>query len=301
MVNEKDTSYNDTVASEQYALMDEISQDLNLSQSQDDNLRGELEKSHELHAHPASLWKLAATLYDELSVEQLEIFLNHKGKGGYYDHSFNAEHDEKPHSNRYFDYIIECLTDLIEENQKEEFNAMIESHNNQKINLRTAWENGELTLEAFKADIFALKNHMELSIKKLLTDEQQNKFEVKINELKQTKYDDRKKDYKDESAENQKMDIMKEEMFSALGMTGEQIDQLETLKNEFKSSMEIINQEFLDGSINDNTFINSASDLFINIHESKMAVFTDKQQTVILIHHILTVRAHGKYKYWRKK
>ena len=90
-------------------------------------------------------------------------------------------------------------------------------------------------------------------------------------------------------------------MYLALEMTDEQIEQLEKLQNEFKYSIEIINQEFLDGSIEDNAFIDTISDLFISTHESKKSVFTEKQLTIIHIHHILTARAHGKYRYWRKK
>ena len=90
-------------------------------------------------------------------------------------------------------------------------------------------------------------------------------------------------------------------MYLALEMTDEQIKQLERLRNEFKSSMENINQEFLEGSIDDSALMDIVSELFITMHESKQAVFTEKQQTIILIHHILTTRAHGKYSYWKKR
>ena len=134
---------------------------------------------------------------------------------------------------------------------------------------------------------------MKLSIDKLLTDEQLSAFEAKIDELKQPKFD--------ESGENQKADIMKQEMYLALEMTDAQIEQLEALQIELKSSMDSINQEFLEGSIDDSAFMDIVSELFIIMHESKMAVFTEKQQTIILIHYILTTRAHGKYSYWKKR
>ena len=289
----KDKLDNDTTALEQDALMDDLSQDLNLSSSMEKDFRGKLEESRTLHAHPASLWRLAVALYNKLTDGQLDKLLNHEGQGDYDDHAFNAKYDEKPHSSRYFDYIVKCLNDIIDESQKAELNAMIEEHNNHKSDLGTAWKNDEFTLETFKAEIFALKNHMKLSIEKNLTDEQLSAFEAKIDELKQIKFD--------ESEENQKADLMKQEMYLALEMTDEQIEQLEKLQNEFKYSIEIINQEFLEGSIDDSALMDIVSGLFITMHESKQAVLTEKQQTIILIHHILTTRAHGKYSYWKKR
>jgi len=118
LMYEKDKSDKDTSYYEQDALIDEISQDLNLSRTQKEDFRTKLEESRTLHAHPASLWRLAAALYDKLTDEQLEKLLNHKGKGNFDDHSFNAKYDEKPHSSRYFDYMLTCLNDIIDESQK---------------------------------------------------------------------------------------------------------------------------------------------------------------------------------------
>ena len=279
----------DTLFSDQEDLIQELNSELGLSRSQEDIVRERLHDSKELHAHPGSLWKLAASLYDILSDEQITKLLDGIKNGKFHDHAFNSEPENQPKHEKYFEYKMALLSEILNDTQMESIKGIIEDFKSRMEILGTQWKSEEITVEIFKANIFALKNYIKVSVANIMTEEQKVGFESKLEEMKTSKR------HFGKHANNP--DRFKAEKITALELTDEQLEQLEALLITFKSDLEALNQQFSASTLDEDAFINSAAELIQNKRSRHSEILTEKQNTIIKIHHALTVKAHKKYKF----
>ena len=283
-MTEKDALFN-----EQEELIQELNTELELSRSQEDIVRERLIDSKELHAHPGSLWKLAASLYDILSEDQITKLQAGIKNGKFHDHAFNSEPENQPKHEKYFEYKMSMLSEILDDTQMESIKGIIEDFKSRMEILGTQWKNEDITVEVFKANIFALKNYMKASVANIMTEEQQAEFESKLEEMKTSK--------KHFGKHAKNPERFKAEKIAALEITDDQLEKLETLLITFKSDLTALNQQFAYGTLNLDTFINSAAELIQNKRSRHAEILTEKQNTIIKIHHALTVKAHRKYKF----
>ena len=285
----------DDYFAQQEEFLQEISVGLSMSDSQENDARGHLHNSKSVHPHPASLWKLAKHLYNNLSEEQLAILESWKSDGEFGDHAFNNGGDDHrpPHFDKMLDEKHKYLSEIFDETQMTAYEEVANNYRNMQIELNVKWENQEISLDEFKAEIFAAHNYFKIGFHSILTEEQILEFE-----MKHVEYADKKRHHHGKYA--MVKEHIQQMMFDALEMTDDQITSLETLMTNFKEGVELNNQQFLDKLIDAETLFNNISSLFLTTHTSKHELFTEEQQKIILIHHILSMKAKRKFAFWRK-
>jgi len=77
---EKAITSKDSSLYDQEGFIENINTDLDLNRSQEEIIRGKLGDSKDFHPYSSSIWKLAASLYDVLSKEQVENLLSSSKK-----------------------------------------------------------------------------------------------------------------------------------------------------------------------------------------------------------------------------
>ena len=282
----------DNLFSDQEALIDDLNSELALDRSQATIVRTRLKESRELHAHPGSLWKLAASLAEILTEEQISKLIDGIKEGKFHDHGFNSYPEHEPKHKHHFEKRIAYLESILDETQMVAFNAIISDFTIRKELLDAKWENQEITFEVFKANVFALKQFMRVSIDNLLTEEQKETLEAKKEEMKSDKR------HFGKHAKNPER--FKEEKIRALALTDEQLEQFATLMTAFKTDMENLQLQYKEGNIDTDSFISSSVDLMLTKKSNHQEILTEKQITIIQIHHALTVKAHKRYRYSTK-
>ena len=85
---------------------------------------------------------------------------------------------------------------------------------------------------------------------------------------------------------------MRQEMYDVLGLTTEQISTLETLEESFKSSLESLYNDFVDGIVNytPEQYIQNVIGITDSFHEEKVSIFDTVQLEIIEIHRALALR-----------
>ena len=284
--------YEKQLFSQQDALIQEIDNSVDLSKTQKNIARSALMAKKELHPHPYSLWELAAQLHSELSDEKLQIILDWVALGEYFSHGFNIGVDHKPHSEKFFDLIIEIINEIITEEQESQFQEIKNQFLIYKLEVEIEWLNNDLDLEQLKSKIFTNRNYFKMSIVKLLSEDQYALYEEKIEYLKSNK-----PNYGKHSLDKE---LIKQAKYDALNMTQEQILEIEMLNNNFVLDKEDLNQLYIDDNIEQEYFVNVIFELFLAKIITKKEIFTEVQQEIIMIHHALVIKAHKKYKFWKK-
>ena len=287
-VSSKDESFYD-----QEDFIENINTDLDLNRSQEEIIRGRLGDSKDFHPYSSSIWRLAASLYEVLSEEQIKNLLSGSKK--------TLENEKKPSYGKegdgsknkdFSDLKFKFLYEIIDDNQESEINSLKDRFLQLQDSLKLELVDQNISEEELKSNIFALKNYFKISLKNILTDEQKSKLESKYNESKIDK--------KDFEFHSKKIEHLEEEKLVILEITEEQNSQLQELDLTFKNDLDILNNEFIENGTNENLYINNVSNLMQDYHISKSKVLTEKQNTIINIHNALFIRFHEKYKYSTK-
>ena len=284
--------YDKQLFSQQDSLIKEIDNSVDLSKTQENNARSALMAKKELHPHPYSLWELAAQLHSELSDEKIQIIMDWVSSGEYFSHGFNIGIDHKPHSGKFFDLVIEILNGIITDGQQSQFQEIINQFLIFKLEVEIEWLSGELNIEQLKSKIFANRNYFKTSIVQLLSENQYTQYEEKIEYLKSNK-----PDYGKHSLDKE---LLKQAKYDALNMTEEQILEIETLNDNFLLDKEDLNLQYIDEIIELDYFVNIVFELFLAKIITKKEIYTEVQQEIIMLHHALVIKAHKKYKFWKK-
>jgi hypothetical protein len=278
---------------DQEDFIENINTDLDLNRSQEEIIRGKLGDSKDFHPYSSSIWRLAASLYEVLSEEQIENLLSGSKK--------TLENEKKPSYGKgddgsknkdFSDLKFKFLYDIIDDNQESEITSLKDRFLQLQDSLKLELADQNISEEELKSNVFALKNYFKTSLKNILTDKQKSELEAKYNESKKNKIDF--------ELQSKKTDDLEEEKLIILEITEDQNSQLQELDLAFKDDLDKLNNEFIENSTNDNLYINSAAILMQNYHISKSKVLTEKQNTIINIHDALIIRFHEKYKNSKK-
>ena len=289
---EKAITSKDSSLYDQEGFIENINTDLDLNRSQEEIIRGRLGDSKDFHPYSSSIWKLAASLYDVLSKEQVENLLSSSKKTFENEQKSSYDKVNESKDKDFLDLKFEFLSDIINENQESEINSLKDSFLQLQDSLKLELTDENISQELLKSKIFALKNYFKISLENILTDEQKSELESKYNKAKIDKKDFEFHSNKTENVEQEKLIILE--------ITEEQKSQLEELDITFKNDLDILNNEFIESSINENLYINNVANLLQNYHVAKSKVLTEKQNTIINIHNALMIRFHEKYKYSKK-
>ena len=289
---EKAITSKDSSLYDQEGFIENINTDLDLNRSQEEIIRGRLGDSKDFHPYSSSIWKLAASLYDVLSKEQVENLLSSSKKTFENEQKSSYDKVNESKDKDFLDLKFEFLSDIINENQESEINSLKDSFLQLQDSLKLELTDENISQELLKSKIFALKNYFKISLENILTDEQKSELESKYNKAKIDKKDFEFHSNKTENVEQEKLIILE--------ITEQQKSQLEELDITFKNDLDILNNEFIESSTNENLYINNVDNLVQNYHVAKSKVLTEKQNTIINIHNALMIRFHEKYKYSKK-
>ncbi len=279
----------DNLAYDQDTFIENINTDLNLNRSQEKNLKSRLGDSKDFQPYSNSIWKLAATLYDILSKEQINNLLS-PSKTIEKNDDLNTNGSKNSKKDSWLDFKINYFYEIADDNQKIELDALKVKflQFQDSLKLQFTYENANPTKDEFKFNMFALNNYFKISIDNILTDEQMASLE--------SEYDESKKSEKD----FEKTEYFEEEKLSLLEITEEQISQLDQLDLKFKNDLILLNNEFIENVLSDYIYIKNTVSLLQNYQISKSQALTDKQNSIINIHNALMIRFHEKYKYSTK-
>ena len=145
-----------------------------------------------------------------------------------------------------------------------------------------------MTKEELQLEMMGLMEWFRAAMDKLLTDDQKAILETMHKEK-----DDhwrRGKGGFGKHAGN--FDKIRQEMYDVLGMTTEQVQNLESLEESFKEALESLHNDFVNGIINPTPeeYRTNVVDITASFHEEKQMVFTAKQLEIIEIHRALVHR-----------
>ena len=266
------------------ALAKELTSELGLTTDQENEVYSHIRRGERFHPHPASLWELAVHLSTTLTDEQLgQLFTPPEGTG-FHDMSYGMRPEEHERSGPRDDFFIGIIRSLLTDEQNEVFESYLEYRNEQVDILRSALESGDLEFDDMMREVKALRSLFRVQLDGLLTDEQKEQLEL-IMENERPRHPRRGPD-------SERMELIREAMEEALGLTDEQVTALEELRLQFETLQEELSAGYLSSEITEQEFRTSFLELLETTHENRGAIFTEEQHLIMRIHRALAVRAH---------
>ena len=189
-----------------------------------------------------------------------------------------------PKSSRKDEFFISILRTLLTPEQFEEFELIIAYRDEQSEVLKNKLETDELEFKEFMLNLKALRMLFKIQIEALLTDAQEEELDS-IMESKKPRHFRKGKD-------SEKMEKIKEAKIDALELTDEQIEKLESLKEQLELTIEELKSSFISEEISQEEFMENLVSNFTTHQNDKWEVFTEEQQLIIEIHRVLAIRAH---------
>ena len=266
------------------ALAKELTNELGLNGDQKNEVYSFIKRGERFHPHPASLWELAVHLSETLTEEQLERLLTPPEGTGFHDMSYGLKPEEYERSGPKNEFFIDIVRSMLTEEQFEIFESYLEYRNEQVDILRANLESGDMELDVVMREIKALRSLFRVQLDGLLTDEQKEQLEL-IMENDRPRHPRRGPDA-------ERMELIREAMEEALGLTEEQVTALEELRLQFETLQEELSAGYLSSEITDQEFRTSFLELLETTHENRGAIFTEEQHLIMRIHRALAVRAH---------
>lgn len=228
---------------------------------------------------PGFIWKLAAELQETLSDEAKEkIFYRlNKLKG----HSKDDRIDQSPkdrdkHKKEPFDAIQKVLS----ENQKKEFNLIMENHRSELSSIIEAIQSGEITRDNGEEMIKELDESLKSSIDSLLTDEQKSQ----LKEMKK-EFEAKKKAFEEQ---------VKLAKMEALELTNDQIIALDEAQEKLNYELGSIKLRIESGELSREEG-KLAFEVILGKNKNTLSnIWTDKQVEIMKVHRFLQMRWHFK-------
>jgi hypothetical protein len=254
-----------------------------------DNLRN----GGDYYPDNASLWRLALYLQENLTEEQKERLLSPPDNLD--PQTFSEENDHHHKRLRHHQRMDEYIRSILTADQESEYDELIDYKTTVMDELLTALRADTMTKEELQLEMMGLMEWFRAAMDKLLTDDQKAILETMHKEK-----DDhwrRGKGGFGKHAGN--FDKIRQEMYDVLGMTTEQVQNLESLEESFKEALESLHNDFVNGIINltPEEYRTNVVDITASFHEEKQAVFTAKQLEIIEIHRAL-VRRFMRHSRW---
>ena len=267
-------------------LVNDLDQDLDFSARQLADSKDRLRNGGDYYPDNASLWQLALYLQQTLTEEQKEKLLS---PPEYLDpKAFSEENDHHHKRLRHHQRMDEYIRSILTADQETEYDGLIDYKTTVMDELLTALRVDTMTKEEFHLEMMGLMEWFRAAMDKLLTDDQKA-----ILENMHKKKDDNWRRGKGGFGKHAgKFDKIRQEMYDVLGMTTEQVQDLELLEESFKEALESLHNDFVNGIINITAeeYRINVVDITTSFHEEKQAVFTAKQLEIIQIHRALARR-----------
>jgi len=267
-------------------LVNDLDQDLDFSASQITDSKDHLRNGGDYFPDNASLWQLALYLQETLTEEQKEKLLS---PPEYLDpQAFSDENDHHHKRLRHHQRMDEYIRTILTAEQESEYDDLIEYKTTVMDELFTVLRAGTITKEAFHLEAMGLMEWFRAAMDKLLTDDQKAILET-MHKEKDDHWRRGKGGFGKHAGNSDKI---RQEMYDVLGMTTEQIQNLELLEESFKEALESLHNDFVNGIINltAEEYRTNVVDITASFHEEKQAVFTAKQLEIIEIHRALARR-----------
>jgi hypothetical protein len=272
-----------------------LEHDLALSEKQISDSKDFLRSGRDYFPDNASLWKLSLYLQQNLTEEQKERLLS---PPEYLKAEEISEENDQHHKRlRHHHRMDEFIRSILNTDQLSEYDEIV---NYKKTTLEEIFNSLKMetqTKQEAHREMMGVMEWFRAAMDKLLTDEQKSILE----EMRKQKDDHWRKNRGGYGKHSKDHDKMRQEMYDILAMTEEQISTLETIEESFKSSLESLHNNFVDGIVNyaPEEYIQNVGSIADSFHEDKISIFDTVQLEIIEIHRALARRfmKHSRWGY----
>ena len=265
-------------------LIQELDSELDFDSEQRSSARASLGRGKDFHPDPAALWKLAAYLHENLTLEQKLLLLAPPSD---FDLTILSEENDY-HFKRLerFQRMDLYLRSILNDDQLEAYDALIEYKRTAIESLIDQINNGNIELIVFRFELMGIMEWFRVEMEILLTDDQ------KAILLENRDDEDRRwrRGRRGWGRFASDPEEIKKAMYNALGMTDDQITTLENIHEDFKTDLKTLREEYIDGSYTVDVYRSAVVTIISGNHDRRESVFTLTQKEIIEIHRALTRR-----------
>ena len=277
-------------------LLYDLEQNLALSAKQISDSKDFLRNGRDFFPDNASLWKLALYLQQNLTEEQKERLLS---PPEYLIAEEISEENDYHHKRlRHHHRMDEFIRSILNADQLSDYDEMVAYKKDALDEVFNNLKSGTQTKQEARQIMMGVMEWFRAAMDKLLTDDQK----LLIEEMHKQKDDHWRKGRGGYGKHAKNQEKMKQEMYDVLGMSTEQISTLESIEVSFKSSLELLHDNFVDGVIDytPEEYIQNVGNITDLFHEDKVAIFNTVQLEIIEIHRALA-RRFMKHSRWGHK
>ena len=209
----------------------------------------------------------------------------------------SEENDQHHKRLRHHHRMGEFIRSILNADQLSDYDEIV---NYKKMTLEEIFNSLKMetqTKQEAHREMMGVMEWFRAAMDKLLTDEQKTILE----EMRKQKDDNWRKNRGGYGKHAKDHDKMRQEMYDVLAMTEEQISTLETLEESFKSSLESLHNNFVDGIVNytPEEYMQNVGSIADSFHEDKISIFDTVQLEIIEIHRALARRfmKHSRWGY----
>ena len=189
------------------------------------------------------------------------------------------------------------LRSILNDDQLEAYDTLIE-HKRIAIELSiNLMNNGDIERITFRFELMGIMEWFRTEMGILLTDEQKS-FLLDNRDREDRRWRSGRRGWGRFSSDPEEI---KKAMYNALGMTDDQITTLENIHEDFRTDLEALRDEYIDGTNNHTAdeYRSAVVSIISGNHNRRESVFTQDQKEIIEIHRALT-RRYMKHTQWGK-
>ena len=267
-------------------LLYDLEQELALSEKQISDSRDFLRSGRDYFPDNSSLWKLALYLQQNLTEEQKQRLLTPP------EHLIAEEASEENDYHhkrlRHHQKMNEFILSILNEDQLSDYDEITNYKQTTLEEIFDSLKEGTRTKKETHSQMMGVMEWFRASMDKLLTNEQKSILE----QMRKQKDDHWRKNRGGYGKHSKDSNKMRQEMYDVLSMTTEQISSLESLEDTFKSSLELLYNEFVNDIVNytPEQYIQNVISITDSFHEEKVSIFDSVQLEIIEIHRALASR-----------
>ena len=277
-------------------LIQELNVYLDFDQEQRTSARASLERGKDFHPDPAALWKLAAYLHKNLTLEQKQKLLAPPGD---IDPTILSEENDY-HFKRIerFQRMDTYMRSILNADQLEAYDTLIEY---KRINIELLIDlinDGDIEHKTFRFELMGIMEWFRAEMGILLTDEQKSLL-LDTRDREDRRWRSGRRGWGRFSNDPEEIKMA---MYNALDMTHNQITTLENIHEDFRKDLGTLRDEFIDGTNNHTAgeYRSAVVSIISGNHNRRESVFTQGQKEIIEIHRALT-RHYMKHTQWGKR
>ena len=267
-------------------LLYDLEQELALSEKQISDSRDFLRSGRDYFPDNSSLWKLALYLQQNLTEEQKQRLL--KPPEHLIAEEVSEENDYHHKRLRHHQKMNEFILSILNEDQLSDYDEITNYKQTTLEEIFDSLKEGTRTKKETHSQMMGVMEWFRASMDKLLTNEQKSILE----QMRKQKDDHWRKNRGGYGKHSKDSNKMRQEMYDVLSMTTEQISSLESLEDTFKSSLELLYNEFVNDIVNytPEQYIQNVISITDSFHEVKVSIFDSVQLEIIEIHRALASR-----------